>query len=95
MTAGHTYILKACFYSESHTGFFDIYLEKKILFGDVNGDGDVTAKDATLLRRYLAEGWNVTIDLTAADVNGDSDVTAKDVTLLRRYLAGGWGVTLG
>jgi hypothetical protein len=65
-----------------------------VKIGDVNNDGDVTAKDVTALRRYFAEGWNVSIN-EAADINGDGDVTAKDVTLLRRYLAGGWDVVLG
>ena len=51
--------------------------------------------DVTFLRRYLAGGWNVTVDETLADVNCDGNVNAMDVTLLRRYLAGGWGVVLG
>lgn len=62
--------------------------------GDVNDDGIVNAKDVTALRRYLAGGWNVTINLTNADVNADGTVNAKDVTVLRRFLAGGWGVVL-
>ncbi len=66
-----------------------------VLAGDVNGDGKITPKDVTDLRRYLAGGWSVTIDLTAADVNGNGKITPKDVTDLRRYLAGGWGVALG
>jgi hypothetical protein len=62
--------------------------------GDIDGDGSITAKDVTILRRYLAGGWGVTIDATDADINGDSEINAKDVTMLRRYLAGGWGVEL-
>lgn len=62
--------------------------------GDVNNDGVVNAKDVTALRRYLAGGWNVTIDLAKADVNADGSVNAKDVTVIRRFLTGGWGVVL-
>lgn len=62
--------------------------------GDVNNDGGVDAKDVTMLRRYLAGGWNVEVNIEAADIDADGYVTAKDVTMLRRYLAGGWGVVL-
>lgn len=62
--------------------------------GDINGDGDINSKDATVLRRYLAGGWNVEIVSENSDVNNDSQINSKDVTVLRRYLAGGWGITL-
>ena len=62
--------------------------------GDVNGDGIVNLKDVTLIRRFIAGGWNVKVNETAADVNGDHTVNLKDVTLIRRYIAGGWNVTL-
>ena len=56
--------------------------------GDVNGDGNVTAKDVTVLARYIAK-WTgyETVNTTAADANGDGNVTAKDVTVLARYIA--------
>jgi hypothetical protein len=62
------------------------------LFGNVNVDDALNAKDVTRLRRYLAGGWenDSEIDEFAADVNSDGDVSAKDVARLRRYLAGGW-----
>ncbi|MBR5372797.1 MAG: leucine-rich repeat protein [Oscillospiraceae bacterium] len=62
--------------------------------GDMNGDGAVNLKDVTILRRYIAGGWTVVLDETAADINGDGKVNLKDVTLLRRYIAGGWDVEL-
>ncbi len=68
--------------------------DSAIYVGDVDGDGSVTPKDVTKLRRYLAGGWDVTVDVADADVDGDGSVTPKDVTKLRRYLAGGWGVEL-
>ena len=64
-------------------------------YGDANGDGKVTLKDVTELRRLLATS---DVDISEIegnpDVNGDGVVNLKDVTLLRRYLAGGWGVEL-
>lgn len=62
--------------------------------GDTDGDGQVTLRDAILISRYLAGGWNVTIDLSSADVNGDGEVGLLDVVLIKRYLVGGWNVTL-
>ena len=65
------------------------------LIGDVNEDAAVNAKDVTILRRYIAEGYGVTIDEGVGNTNRDGEVNAKDVTTLRRYLAGGYGVELG
>lgn len=62
--------------------------------GDINNDGEVNAKDVTMLRRYLAGGFEGEeydyINDISADCNGDGFVDAKDITRLRRYLAGGW-----
>ena len=60
--------------------------------GDLNMDGTVNLKDAVLLRRYIAGGWDVTLDETLANVNGDKQVNLKDVVVLRRYIAGGWNI---
>ncbi len=62
--------------------------------GDVDSDGTVTPKDVTMMRRFLAGGWNVDVVTEDGDVDGDGSITPKDVTMLRRYLAGGWGVEL-
>ena len=63
------------------------------IFGDVNGDGAVTAADVGLLRAYLA-GFPVDINRAAADVNRDGVISAADVGLIRAYLAG-FPVVLG
>lgn len=60
--------------------------------GDVNGDGDVDARDCIRLGRYLAELTKV-IDMDAANVNGDGDVDLRDGIRLRQKLAG-WNVSL-
>lgn len=62
--------------------------------GDINGDGEVTTKDVTVLRRYIAGGYNVTVVDEALDVNRDDAITTKDVTTLRRFIAGGYGIEL-
>ena len=63
-----------------------------IILGDADGDGDIGLKDVAQITRYLASGWDVTVDIAAADVNKDGVVNLKDAVILRRYLAGGWGV---
>ncbi len=54
--------------------------------GDINGDGEVTSKDLTALRRYLAD-WDIEVNEAALDVNADNEVSGKDATYLARYLA--------
>ena len=55
------------------------------VFGDVNGDKSVTAKDRIILSRYLA-GWDgyEAIDEFAADVNldGKTDLTDLSANLI-------------
>ena len=63
-------------------------------YGDVNDDGVVNGKDVTLIRRFIAGGYDISINEAAADVNGDGTINGKDVTLIRRYIAGGYGITL-
>ena len=62
--------------------------------GDISGDGEVDLKDVTVLRRYLAGGYGVTVQEAALDINRDGAIDLKDVTYLRRALAGGYGITL-
>ena len=57
--------------------------------GDVNGDGQVTSADLTLLAHHVARIETIT-DATLlknADVTNDGDVTAADLTKLARYVA--------
>ena len=64
-----------------------------IVYGDVNGDGQVNVRDVALLQQYVA-GWDVTVNEAAADANGDGGVNVRDVARLQQYVAG-WDVTLG
>lgn len=65
---------------------------KDFTLGDLNDDGNVNAKDITLLRRYVSGDYNVTVNTNAADVNKDGNINAKDITLLRRYISGDYGI---
>ena len=68
--------------------------EEPVKLGDVNKDGAIDLKDVTSIRRYLAGGYGVTVDVNIADVTKDGKVDLKDVTHIRRYLAGGYGVEI-
>ncbi|MGN1050759.1 MAG: starch-binding protein [Acutalibacteraceae bacterium] len=67
------------------TGTSDIQGKK---LGDVNGDGDINVKDATLIQKYKAKLiTSEELDLTVADVNKDAVVNVKDATLIQKYAA--------
>ena len=54
--------------------------------GDVNGDTQITGKDATLIMQYVAK-LTTEVNETVADVNGDGSVTGKDATLINQLVA--------
>jgi hypothetical protein len=81
------YTLHEC--STCHTSYkSDVTAKLSYKKGDVDGDGDITLKDVTLLFQYVNK--QITKDkvkgFAAADVDGDNDVTLKDVTKLFQYV---------
>ncbi|MBQ9357294.1 MAG: carboxypeptidase regulatory-like domain-containing protein [Prevotella sp.] len=61
-----------------------------VVKGDINGDGDITAQDASLVLQLVAKKIGQNTDgvvYEAADVNGDGDVTAQDASLILQYVA--------
>ena len=65
------------------------YSFSPILKGDVNGDGQVTAQDASLVLQHVAGKVGLDgADLVAADVNADGNVTAQDASLILQKVAG-------
>ena len=54
--------------------------------GDVNGDGNVTAADITVLYNFLLNG-DVS-DLVNGDQNHDGTITSNDVTSVYNILLG-------
>ena len=54
--------------------------------GDVSGDGEVSAHDASLILRYIVGKITLSdLQLIAADVSGQSGVTAYDVALILQF----------
>lgn len=59
--------------------------------GDVNGDGQVTITDLSILKRYLAgnpSGSSKFIEKNA-DLNGDGNITMTDLSQLQQLIMGG------
>ena len=56
------------------------------IYGDVDGDGRISATDVSLVAQVVA---NLTenADLAAADVDGDGKITATDVSLIAQFVA--------
>jgi hypothetical protein len=56
----------------------------------VNGDGRITAQDASLVLQLVAQKIAPTVAgivYEAADVNDDGSVTAQDASLILQYVA--------
>lgn len=59
------------------------------LYGDVNGDGDLTVADATLIQKYCAEFITFTDEqLAIADINRNAKIEVGDATAIQRIVAG-------
>jgi subtilisin family serine protease len=60
-----------------------------IIYGDINGDGNVNAGDVILILRYIVGLKTLNEQqLSAADVSGSGVVGTEDVVLLLRYIVG-------
>lgn len=68
--------------------YYAIFEEKaESLLGDLNADGEVDAKDLTLLARHVGKIELLTGQaLENANVNSDTTVDAKDLTKMARYV---------
>lgn len=79
-----TYVCKRCLHCDP-----DYTPEEEIILGDVNGDNKVNTTDAMLLRKYIANpnDPSIEIDLAAADMNKDGKINSTDVMLLRKQIA--------
>lgn len=66
------------------------------VYGDVNGDGDITVVDATLVQKHVVQLETLSADKQIlADVNGDNTISAVDATLIQKYVVQlkDWGRT--
>lgn len=93
VNAGETYVLQIGAFDSSDEGFnvtFNFEPNKETLFGDVNGDGEITIVDSTILQKYIV--GQTTLDdetLNVADVNKDGAITVVDATLIQKFVVKG------
>ncbi len=60
-----------------------------VIYGDLNGDGKIDAKDLLVMRKYLLKEKTLSgVYFEAARLTRASSITAKDLLLLRKYLLG-------
>ena len=62
---------------------------RQFIWGDADGDGDVTITDVTRIQRHLAEMTPSVEEenLSAAIVSGEDNLSIIDATLIQRFLA--------
>ncbi len=59
---------------------------EKVLLGDVDGDGKISAKDSLAIQRYVINLKKLdSKQIKAADVDGDNKVTNKDAIIILRF----------
>lgn len=57
------------------------------LYGDVDLDGEITVKDATVIQKYAIDKVTLNdIQQKASDVNNDGLINVKDATIIQKYL---------
>lgn len=63
------------------------YTPQKVVMGDADGNGKITASDVLLIRQAIA-GCDVSAKYELSDLNSDLSVTVSDVLLLRKSISG-------
>ena len=61
--------------------------ESDIMYGDADGDEEITSLDVMLLNQYFANLATLEELEAGADVDGDEEITSLDVMLLNQYFA--------
>ena len=59
-----------------------------LIYGDINGDGKISAMDYTLIKNHIMDVKKITnnnMKLTA-DINGDNKISAMDYTLIKNHI---------
>lgn len=93
VNARETYVLQIGAFNSSDEAFnvtFNFEPNKETLLGDVNGDGEITIVDSTILQKYIV--GQTTLDdetLNVANVNKDGAVTVVDATLIQKFVVKG------
>ncbi len=69
------------------TYYYEDYVPDSIKNADIDGDGEVTVKDATTLLEYCVELITLPDDVVATlDLNYDGDINVMDATMIAKHL---------
>lgn len=64
-----------------------------IVKGDINGDGEVGARDYMMLKSHVLKKYKMRdTELLAADINGDGDIKASDYMVLKSHVLGKYNI---
>ena len=59
-----------------------------IKIGDVDGDGNISVLDATLVQRHVAQISAISNErFVVADVDKDNNISVLDATIIQRFVA--------
>ena len=80
-------LLIVCLYAVSVSSVMAVGSD--LLIGDVDLDGRISVKDATLIQKYAASLESLSVSqLVIADVDISDNVNVKDATMIQKYVAG-------
>jgi len=69
--------------------YYSYYLDNSIIYGDVDGNGEIQAFDASLTLHNVVGLVDFTeTQITAADVDGNGHIQAFDASLILQYVVG-------
>lgn len=93
---GETYIYSVIAYahtplltlSQESEGKSMVFIKPSVKLGDVDGDGEISVKDALAVLKYVVEIEQKEILFEAADCDGDGDVNVQDALEILRYVVG-------
>lgn len=60
--------------------------EKAKIFGDIDGDGEVTATDAILIYNYIEDPNAVNVSVATLDLDESGDINAADIIVIYNLL---------
>lgn len=87
-------LLLVLIFSLSGTSVFEVSAEstytqpEKLIYGDVDMDGTLTIKDATLIQKYIAELEDLSLLQKQAAKIKDSKITIRNATDVQKHIAG-------
>lgn len=74
--------------AETYAKANDIPFNGPRILGDIDGNGNLSISDVTMLQSYIAGAKGIEFDLSVGDINGDGNININDVSKLQSIIAG-------